>query len=118
MNCDHYFGLDLDIDGANNRFVVDRLVTRRLPEEHLHRSLWVREERVPANEQDARPDINLERPALWRVVSNGERNSSGYPTSFRKVPGRDANTLLPEDDYPRWRAGIIDHHLWATSQRD
>ena len=120
VNHDHYFSyrLDLDIDGANNRFVVDRLVTRRLPEGHPRRSLWVREEQVPASEHQARLDINLERPALWRVVSNDQRNSSGYPTSFQVVPGRNANTLLSEDDYPRRRAGFIDHHLWVTPQRD
>ena len=120
VNHDHYFSyrLDLDIDGANNRFVVDRLVTRRLPEGHPRRSLWVREEQVPASEHEARLDINLERPALWRVVSNDRTNSSGYPTSFQVVPGRNANTLLSEDDYPRRRAGFIDHHLWVTPQRD
>ena len=120
VNHDHYFSyrLDLDIDGANNRFVVDRLVTRRLPEGHPRRSLWVREEQIPASEHEARLDINLERPALWRVASNDRTNSSGYPTSFQVVPGRNANTLLSEDDYPRRRAGFIDHHLWVTPQRD
>ena len=120
VNHDHYFSyrLDLDIDGASNRFVVDRLVTRRLPEGHPRRSLWVREEHVPASEHEAQLDINLERPALWRVVSNDQTNSSGYPTSFQVVPGRNANTLLSEDDYPRRRAGFIDHHLWVTPQRD
>lgn len=120
VNHDHYFSyrLDLDIDGATNRFVADRLVTRRLPEGHPRRSLWVREEHVPDSEHDAKLDINLERPALWRVLSNGRRNSSGYPTSFQVVPGRNSNTLLSEDDYPRRRAGFIDHHLWITPQRD
>ena len=37
-HCRNY-RLDLDIDDADNRFVVDRLVTRRLPEEHPRRSL-------------------------------------------------------------------------------
>ena len=55
---------------------------------------------------------------MWRVLSNDRRNSSGYPTSFQVVPGRNANTLLSEDDYPRRRAGFIDHHLWVTPHRD
>jgi len=120
VNHDHYFSyrLDLDIDGTANRFVADRLVTRRLPADHPRRSVWVREEHVPASEHEARLDINLERPALWRVLSNDGRNSSGYPTSFQIMPGRNANTLLSEDDYPRRRAGFIDHHLWVTPQRD
>ena len=120
VNHDHYFSyrLDLDVDGVDNRFVTDRLVTKRLPKEHPRRSLWVREEHVPASEQEAQLDIDLERPALWRVLSNDRRNSSGYPTSFQVVPGRNANTLLSEDDYPRRRAGFIDHHLWVTPHRD
>ena len=120
VNHDHYFSyrLDLDIDGTTNRFVADRLVTQRLPADHPRRSLWVREEHVPASEHEARLDINLERPALWRVLSSDRRNSSGYPTSFQLFPGRNANTLLSKDDYPRRRAGFIDHHLWVTPQRD
>ena len=120
VNHDHYFSyrLDLDVDGTDNRFIADRLVTRRLPEAHPRRSLWVREEHVPVSEQVAQFDIDLERPALWRVLSTDRRNSSGYPTSFQLVPGRNASTLLSEDDYPRRRAGFIDHHLWVTPQRD
>ena len=120
VNHDHYFSyrLDLDIDGTANRFVADRLVTQRLPAGHPRRSLWVREEHVPASEHEARLDINLERPALWRILSSDRRNSSGYPTSYQVFPGRNANTLLSKDDYPRRRAGFIDHHLWVTPQRD
>ena len=120
VNHDHYFSyrLDLDIDGVNNQFVTDRLVTRRLPERHPRRSLWVREQHVPESEHQARLDIDLDRPALWRVLSNERRNSSGYRTSFQVLPGRNVRTLLSEDDYPRRRAGFIDHHLWVTPQRD
>lgn len=120
VNHDHYFSyrLDLDIDGTTNRFAVDRLVTQRLPAAHPRRSVWVREEHIPASEHEAQLDINLERPALWRVMSTERRNSSGYPTSFQVFPGRNANTLLSKDDYPRRRAGFIDHHLWVTPQRE
>ena len=120
VNHDHYFSyrLDLDIDGINNRFVTDRLVTQRLPDGHPRRSLWVQEQHVRDSEDDAQLDIDLARPALWRVLSNDRRNASGYPTSFQILPGRNANTLLSRDDYPRRRAGFIDHHLWVTPQRD
>ena len=119
VNHDHYFSfrLDLDIDGAGNRFVTDRLVTRKLPGGHPRRSLWVQEQRAAASEHDARLDIDLQRPALWRVLSTGRVNAAGYPTSFQLLPGRNANTLLSADDYPRRRAGFIDHHLWVTPYR-
>ena len=119
VNHDHYFSfrLDLDIDGAGNRFVTDRLVTRKLPGDHPRRSLWVQEQQAAASEHDARLDIDLQRPALWRVLSTGRVNAAGYPTSFQLLPGRNANTLLSADDYPRRRAGFIDHHLWVTPYR-
>lgn len=120
VNHDHYFSyrLDLDIDGTSNRFVTDRLVTRRLPKSHPRRSLWVREEHVAGSEEQAKIDIDLKQPALWRVLSNERRNAVGYPTSFQLLPGRNAATLLSKDDYPRRRAGFIDHNLWVTPQRD
>jgi primary-amine oxidase len=38
----------------------------------------------------------------------------GYPTSIQLMPKKNVNTLLSADDYPRRRAGFIDHHLWVT----
>lgn len=120
VNHDHYFSfrLDLDVDGADNRFVADRLVARRLPAEHPRRSLWVQEPHVASTESEARLDMDFDRPTLWRVQSASRTNAVGYPTSFQVMPGRNANTLLSDDDYPRRRAGFIDHHLWVTPQRD
>jgi primary-amine oxidase len=119
VNHDHYFSyrLDLDIDGTENRFVTDHLVARRLPPDHPRRSLWVQEQQVAASEHEARLDIDMRRPALWRVLSNDRVNAVGYPTSFQVLPGRNATTLLSADDYPRRRAGFIDHHLWVTPYR-
>ena len=92
-------------------------MTRRLPPDHPRRSLWVQEQQTAASEHDARLDIDLQRPALWRVLSTDRVNAAGYPTSFQVLPGRNANTLLSPDDYPRRRAGFIDHHLWVTPYR-
>ncbi len=116
VNHDHYFSyrLDLDIDGADNRFVADRLVTRELPADHPRRSLWVQEPHVPRTERDARLDIDLAKPALWRILSASRRNAVGYPTSYQLMPGRNAAHLFTADDYSLRRAGFIDHHLWVT----
>lgn len=118
INHDHYFSFRLDIDGTDNRFVADRLVARSLPDGHPRRSLWVQEPRVASSEHEARLNMDLNRPTLWRVQSTSRRNAVGYPTSFQVMPGRNTNTLLSADDYPRRRAGFIDHHLWVTPQRD
>ena len=116
VNHDHYFSyrLDLDVDGADNRFVADRLVTQELPADHPRRSLWVQEAHAAQTEQDAQLDINLAKPALWRVLSSSRQNAVGYPTSYQLMPGRNANHLFVPDDYSLRRAGFIDHHLWVT----
>ena len=116
VNHDHYFSyrLDMDVDGPDNDFRIDRLVPKELPKDHPRRSLWVIEGEVAEREQDAQLDLNLRKPALWRVTSRSRRNHVGYPTSYQLKPGRNAATLLSADDYPRRRAGFIDHHLWVT----
>ncbi len=114
-NHDHYFSyrLDLDVDGESNDFVIDRLVQKRLDGER-RKSIWVREARIAQRESEAQLDINYDRPALWRVASPSRTNHVGYPTSYQLMPGMTANTLLSDDDYPRRRAGFINHHLWVT----
>ena len=120
VNHDHYFSfrLDVDVDGAKNRFVADRLVTETLPAEHPRRSIWVKRPRIAEREEDAQLNIDLRRPALWRVVSSAAKNRVGYPTSYQLKPGGNAHTLLSADDYPRRRVGFIDHHLWVTPHRE
>jgi primary-amine oxidase len=119
VNHDHYFSfrLDLDVDGSVNSFVTDRLVTKTLPPRHPRRSIWVREATTARTERDGMLHVDMEKPALWRVISNAGRNHVGYPTSYQLVPGMTASTLLTPDDYPRRRAGFIDHHLWVTPYR-
>ncbi len=116
VNHDHYFSfrMDLDVDGPDNDLRIDRYVAKELPEDHPRRSLWVIESSNALRETDGQLDIDLRRPAIWRVTSRSKRNHVGYPTSYQLKPGRNAVTLLSPDDYPRRRAGFIDHHLWVT----
>jgi primary-amine oxidase len=117
VNHDHYFNfrLDLDVDGPTNRFVVDRLVTETLPPDNPRRSIWVQQPFYPATESAAKLDMDMHRPALWRVLSAATNNAVGYPTSYQLAPGMGAHTLLAPDDYARGRAAFIDHHLWVTA---
>ena len=116
VNHDHYFSfrVDLDVDGTTNNFQIDRLVSETLPKDHPRRSVWVRESAGARSEDDARLKIDFDRPSFWRVTSASRTNHVGYPTSYQLMPGRNANTLMAADDYPRRRAGFIDHHLWVT----
>ncbi|MGH9658869.1 MAG: hypothetical protein ACRD96_10015, partial [Bryobacteraceae bacterium] len=119
VNHDHYFSfrLDLDVDGPANSFVADKLVAKSLPAGHPRRSLWVREPAVARTENDGKLHMSMTSPALWRVTSGSRKNHVGYPTSFQLMSGMNAHTLLSADDYPRRRAGFIDHHLWVTPYR-
>ena len=116
VNHDHYFNfrLDLDVDGPTNSLLIDRLVPRSLPAGHPRRSLWVREPSLARREADGQLDMDMHRPALWRVVSASRTNHVGYPTSYQLMAGMNGMTLLSEDDPPRQRAGFINHHLWVT----
>ena len=120
VNHDHYFSfrLDVDVDGAKNSFVADRLVTETLPDDHPRRSIWVKRAHIAEREAEAKFNIDLRRPTLWRILSSNAKNHVGYPTSYQLKPGRNAFTLLTEDDYPRRRVGFIDHHLWVTPRRE
>jgi primary-amine oxidase len=119
VNHDHYFAfrLDLDVDGPENTLVVDRLVPRTLPKDHPRRSIWVREPASARKESEGMLDMDMHHPALWRVTSRERTNHVGYPTSYQLMPAMSAMTLLSPDDYPRRRAGFIDHQLWTTPYR-
>ncbi|MEQ8573175.1 MAG: hypothetical protein RIB63_03890, partial [Fulvivirga sp.] len=116
VNHDHYFSyrIDLDVDGPVNQLELSRLQRKMLPEGHPRRSIWVNNPKIAEREADVKLNIDLNKPTLWRVLSTTKRNKVGYPTSYQLMPGKTANTLLSEDDYPRMRVGFINHHLWAT----
>jgi primary-amine oxidase len=119
VNHDHYFNfrLDVDVDGPANSFVADRLTTKTLPADHPRRSIWVTQPTTARTESEGMLHADMERPALWRVVSTTAKNHVGYPTSYQLVPGMSVTTMLTPDDYPRRRAGFIDHSLWVTPYR-
>lgn len=113
---DHYFSyrIDFDVDGMQNSLLMDRLRTEILPEAHPRRSVWVRKPMIAKTESQAKMKINMDTPALWRVISSDRKNHVGYATSYQLMPGKTANTLLSPEDYPRRRVGFIDYHLWTT----
>ncbi len=119
VNHDHFFcfRLDLDVDGPANSLLLQRLVAKTLPGSSPRRTVWVPESRIAATEGEAKLRIDLERPALWRIVSSGSPGRVGYPASYQLVPGTNARPLVPMDEPPHARAGFIDHHLWVTPYR-
>ena len=116
VNHDHFFcfRIDLDVDGRENSFLLDRLKTKRLPEQSPRKSVWVVDSRVAETERQAKLRISLEKPALWRVINPESNGPLGYPTSYQLKPGTNAISLLTADDFPQRRAGFTDFHLWVT----
>ena len=119
-NHDHFFSfrLDLDVDGTSNSLARDKLVQKRLPADHPRKSLWVVEEEVAKTEQQGQLHMMMEKPEVWRVINPNVIGPLGYPVSYEIKAGHNAVSLLTLDDFPRRRAGFVDHHLWVTPQRD
>lgn len=116
VNHDHWFSyrLDLDVGGAANSLEIGRLKQVLLPKDHPRRSLWVMEPSIAKTESEGMLHHDMDRPALWRVVNPSLTNRQGYPVAMELRAGMNAKTLLAADDWPRRRAGFIDHHLWVT----
>ena len=113
---DHFFcfRLDLDVDGQENSFLRERLQTRRLDTDSPRKSVWVVEPSIAETEQAARMRIDLEQPALWRLINPKVLGPLGYPVSYQVQPRTNALSLLSPDDAPQQRAGFTDYHLWVT----
>jgi len=114
---DHYFSyrLDLDVDGTKNSLMVDKLVPFKLPETSLGRKwIWAMKPEMVATEGDAKLNVSLDHPAMWRFANEGVKNSLGQNTSFEIMPGETGISLLPSSEWPQKRAGFSEHSLWVT----
>jgi len=116
VNHDHYFSyrLDLDVDGTNNSFMIDRLVAQKLPTNIARKSIWAVESSIAHTEQDGILDADLRKPAMWAFVNTSEHTSQGYPTGYEIMPGATAVSLMSPDD-PSQKVGAFSaHQLWVT----
>lgn len=114
---DHYFSyrLDLDVDGQNNSLMIDKLVPYKLPDSAPGRKwIWVMKPEMAHTESDAKLNVSIEHPAMWRFANENVKNSLGQPTSFEIMPGETGISLLPSSEWPQKRAGFSEHNLWVT----
>ena len=116
INHDHFFcfRLDLDVDGQQNSFLDERLRTKRLGKESPRRSIWIVDTRTATTEQAAKLQLNIQKPALWRVINPNIVGPLGYPVSYQLRAKTNAISLLSRDDFPQRRAGFTNFHLWVT----
>src|SRR5579863_344588 len=117
VNHDHFFSfrLDLDVDGPKNSLMVDHLVPYKLPDSAPGRKyIWAMQPEMVKTECDAKLDVSLQHPSMWRFVNDGVKNSLGQSSSFEIMPGETAISLLPSSEWVQKRAGFSEHTLWVT----
>lgn len=119
VNHDHFFNfrLDLDIDGPRNELVVDKYRRVALDNKQTNtprNSIWQLVSEKARSEANAKRIIDLQNPAIWRVANSSLTNPLGHSVSYQLKPGRNAVSLLDQDDFPQRRAAFTNHHLWVT----
>ena len=88
--------------------------TQLLSKQNPRRSIWVAGEKMARTEAEAKLRINLEKPAIWRVINPNARGPLGYPVSYELRYEANSVSLLSPDDFPQKRAGFTNYHLWVT----
>ena len=113
VNHDHFmsFRVDLDVDGQNNRLVVDRYAPRAVSGNPLRRSLWQVESEVVDQERMFAP---MHESAWFRIESQGRRNAMANATSYHLAPGHSDLSLLSSDEPLQQRAAFAAAPLWVT----
>jgi primary-amine oxidase len=113
VNHDHFmsFRVDLDVDGQNNRMVIDKFVPRRLTGNPLRRSIWQVEHSTVDTERAFEP---MHESTWFRVESGARRNALGNPTSFQLAPGHSDISILADDEPQQQRAAFSGAAFWVT----
>ena len=115
VNHDHYFSyrLDMDVDGTNNSFMIDRLVPEQLSGE-ARKSIWAAQSSIAKTEKDAILDIDLRHPGMWHFMNTEHHGALGYPSGYEIMPGPTAVSFVSPDD-PAQKAGAFsEHQMWVT----
>ena len=120
INHDHFFSfrLDMDIDGQNNSFMIDRLVAKELSASGPRKSIWVPEPSIAGKERDAMMDIHLEKPCMWIFMNPNVKGPLGHPSGYEIMPGVTAASLLSPDDGVQKVGAFSAHQLWVTPYKE
>ena len=119
INHDHFFNfrLDVDIDGTNNRMLIDQIRRVDVKESDYNtprRQIWQVFPTQAENEADAQLNVDPRQPALWRVGSTTNTNRVGNTTSYQLHPGVTGRTLMDAEEHAHRRAAFTDYNLWVT----
>lgn len=115
VNHDHYFSyrLDMDVDGTDNSFMVDRLVPQTISA-HTRKSIWAVESSVLPTEKKAILDVDLHHPGMWMFVSSTTKDKLGHPTGYEIMPGMTAVSITAPDDPAQMVGAFSEHQMWVT----
>jgi primary-amine oxidase len=113
VNHDHFmsFRVDLDVDGQNNRMVIDKFVPKTLAGNPLRRSIWQTERSIVETERAFEP---MHDSAYFRFESDKTVNALGNPTSFQLAPGHSDISILSDDEPQQQRAAFSGAPFWVT----
>lgn len=116
INHGHFFSfrIDLDVDGRQNSFVDERLISETFGEPNARKSVWVVDSRTASTESDAKLRIDFQVTSLWRVINPNVLGPLGHPVGYQLEAKANAVSLLNSEDFPQRRAGFTDFHLWVT----
>jgi primary-amine oxidase len=115
VNHDHYFSyrLDLDVDGPNNSFMIDRLVPEQVSGE-ARKSIWAAQSSIAKTEKDAILDIDLHRPAMWHFMNPSHHGALDYPSGYEIMPGPTAISFVSPGDPAQKVGAFSGHQMWVT----
>jgi primary-amine oxidase len=117
VNHDHFlsFRLDVDIDGAANTLVRQRLQPGRLAGSPSRQSLWSVAETPVTREGPLALSEGHRGAEIWRVVNPSLTNKLGQHPGYELRPGHSATSLLTASDVPQRRAAFSGSPLWLTA---
>jgi len=116
VNHDHFFSyrLDLDVDGANNSFMLHRLTPQRINNDPMRKSIWVSQATTAQREKDAIMDIQLDKPSMWMFVNPSVKGPLDYSPGYEVMAGATARSLMSADDPIQKIGAFSEHQFWVT----
>ena len=110
--------LDLDVDGPENTVHMTETQPAPVGPGNPHGLGLVQQSTPLRTELEGIQDFDWNTQRAWKVVNEGSLNGHGTPVGYKLSPGAAFPSMFPKDSPILQRAGVIDHTLWVTPQRD
>jgi primary-amine oxidase len=116
VNHDHFlsFRLDVDIDGAGNTLLRQRLSPVTFEGDNGRRSLWRVVDTV-VDKEGAVENDGHGGEEIWKIVNPNLTNGLGAHPGYELRPGHSVTSLLTPDDTAQCRAAFSAAPLWITA---